>query len=244
MSGMRKFAPSRGRSLRRLHIAAHQHRKPMKTGETINETFDYIVVGAGSSGCVLAGRLSEDPSVRVLLLEAGGPDNSVLIHAPAGVVAMMPTKINNWGYKTVPQPGLNGRCGYQPRGRTLGGSSSINAMLYVRGHRWDYDRWAALGNTGWSYEEVLPFFKRSEHNETHRDDPYHGQGGPLNVTEVQQPSDFNRKFLLAARQRGLRLTEDYNGAEQEGAFMYQVTQRKGERCSAAKAYITPNLGRT
>src|SRR6185369_8722800 len=113
-----------------------------------------------------------DPAVRVLLLEAGGPDSSVLIHAPAGVVAMMPTRINNWAYKTVPQRGLNGRRGYQPRGRTLGGSSSINAMLYVRGHRWDYDHWAALGNVGWGYEDVLPYFKRAEHNETHTDSPF------------------------------------------------------------------------
>jgi choline dehydrogenase-like flavoprotein len=132
------------------------------------QSFDYVIVGAGSAGCVLAARLSEDPNVTVCLLEAGGPDKSVLIHAPAGVVAMVPTKINNYAYETVPQPGLNGRKGYQPRGKTLGGSSSINAMLYVRGNRWDYDHWASLGNPGWSYDEVLPLFKRSEHNEQFR----------------------------------------------------------------------------
>ena len=140
------------------------------------QTFDYVIVGAGSAGCAIAARLSEDPNVSVCLLEAGGPDKSVLIHAPAGVVAMVPTKINNYAYETVPQPGLNGRKGYQPRGKTLGGSSSINAMLYVRGNRWDYDHWASLGNPGWSYDEVLPLFKRSEHNEQFQNE-FHGQGG-------------------------------------------------------------------
>src|ERR1035438_9915746 len=150
--------------------------KPMDMTE-----FDYVVVGAGSAGCVVAARLSEDPSVSVCLLEAGGPDTSVLIHVPAAAVAMLPTKINNWAFETVPQKGLNGRRGYQPRGKTLGGSSSVNAMLYVRGNRWDYDHWASLGNEGWSYDEVLPFFKRAEHNEQIVNS-WHGQGGPLNVT--------------------------------------------------------------
>ncbi|HUN68669.1 MAG TPA: GMC family oxidoreductase N-terminal domain-containing protein, partial [Burkholderiales bacterium] len=162
------------------------------------EEFDYVVVGAGSAGCAVAARLTEDPNVSVCLLEAGGPDRSVLIHAPAGVAALVPTPISNWCYKTVPQKGLNGRQGYQPRGKTLGGSSSINAMLYVRGHRWDYDHWAGLGNAGWSYAEVLPYFKRSENNENFRN-AFHGQGGPLNVMNPRSPSGLNRAFLEAAR---------------------------------------------
>ncbi|HTP73279.1 MAG TPA: GMC family oxidoreductase N-terminal domain-containing protein [Burkholderiaceae bacterium] len=208
-----------------------------------NLEFDYVIVGGGSAGATIAGRLSEDPDTTVCLLEAGGPDKSALIHAPAGVVAMIPTRINNWAFETVPQKGLNGRKGYQPRGKTLGGSSSINAMVYVRGARWDYDHWAALGNDGWSYDDVLPHFKRAEHNEQF-DDGYHGQGGPLNVTYPRHTSPLNQMFLEAAAMHGLALNPDYNGADQRGAFMYQVTQKDGERCSAAKAYLTPNLGRS
>ena len=207
------------------------------------QEFDYIVIGGGSAGCAVASRLTEDKDVTVCLLEAGGPDNSVFIHAPAGVVAMLPIPFKNWAFKTVPQKGLNGRQGYQPRGKVMGGSSSTNAMLYVRGNRWDYDHWSALGNAGWSYEEVLPYFKRAENNETFGASEYHGAGGPLNVAELRSPSPINQAFLEAAALNGIPNVKDYNGAEQFGSFMYQVTHRGGERCSAAKGYITPNLSR-
>jgi choline dehydrogenase len=209
----------------------------------MNRTFDYIVVGAGSAGCVIASRLSEDPSVSVCLLEAGGPDKSVLIHAPIGVAAMMPTKINNWAFQTIPQKGLNERKGYQPRGKTLGGSSSTNAMLYVRGNKWDYDNWAAQGNDGWSYAEVLPYFKKSEGNEYFKDE-YHGTDGPLGVSNASDPSNLNAMFIESCIQHGIERNDDYNGALQEGSFMYQRTIKNGERCSAAKAFITPNMGRS
>lgn len=210
----------------------------------MDTSFDYIIVGGGSAGCVMASRLSEDPSVRVCVLEAGGPDNSVFVQAPAGVVTMMPIPFKNWAFKTVPQKGLNGRQGYQPRGKVLGGSSSTNAMLYVRGHRSDYDHWASLGNAGWSYDEVLPYFKRAENNETHGQSEYHGAGGPLNVAELRSPSPINKAFLQAAALNGIPNNPDYNGANQAGSFMYQVTHKNGERCSAAKGYVTPNLSRT
>ncbi|PMO42381.1 glucose-methanol-choline oxidoreductase [Vibrio sp. 10N.222.52.B12] len=206
------------------------------------DSYDFIVVGGGSAGCVLASRLTEDPDVTVCLLEAGGIDSSPFIHTPVGVVAMMPTKINNWGFETVPQAGLNGRKGYQPRGKTLGGSSSINAMMYARGHQYDYDLWASLGNEGWSYDDCLPYFKKAENNEVHQDD-YHGQGGPLNVANLRSPSDVLERYLTACESIGIPRNHDINGADQFGAMPTQVTQRNGERCSAAKAYLTPNLNR-
>lgn len=203
---------------------------------------DYLVVGGGSAGSVLAGRLSEDPRSSVAVMEAGGSGDSQLVKIPAAVVSMLPTRINNYALQTVPQAGLNGRRGYQPRGKGLGGSSAINAMVYVRGHRSDYDQWAALGNAGWSYEELLPYFRRSEHNASINND-YHGQGGPLHVADLQSSNPFQKVYLAAARQAGFKLNPDFNGEEQEGLGVYQVTQKNGERWSAARAYLHPHMGR-
>jgi len=202
------------------------------------QTFDYLIVGGGSAGCVLAARLSEDPQVRVALLEAGPPDRSVLIHCPAGLAVLAQNGQANWAFETVPQPGLNGRRGYQPRGKVLGGSSSVNAMVYIRGQRADYDHWSAAGNAGWGYDDVLPYFKRAEHNERGAD-AWHGSGGPLNVMDLRSPNRFGPVFVEAARQAGHALNSDFNAAQQEGVGLYQVTHRNGERCSAAKAYLAP-----
>jgi choline dehydrogenase-like flavoprotein len=202
---------------------------------------DYLVLGGGSAGCVLASRLSEDPRTRVALIEAGGEGASWVVDTPLAGVLMAPTSLNNWAYATVPQPGLGGRVGYQPRGRALGGSSAINAMIYTRGHRADYDGWAALGNPGWSYDEALPYFLKSENNETLHD-AFHGQGGPLNVADLRTDNPFPQRFLDAAREAQLPLNPDFNGERQEGCGFYQVTQINGERCSAARAYLRPHIG--
>ena len=211
--------------------------------------FDYVIAGGGSAGCVLASRLSEDPDITVCLVEAGGDGKSVMIRAPLGIVTMLPGhfRLNNWAFETVPQPGLNGRKGYQPRGRALGGSSTINAMLYVRGHPGDYDDWAKQGCTGWRWDDVLPYFKRSENNER-GPDGLHGGDGPLNVAEQQTPRQVSRAFLEACAQTQIPANNDFNGPEQEGAGLYQVTQfhqkgREGERCSAAAAYLHPHMSR-
>jgi choline dehydrogenase-like flavoprotein len=214
----------------------------MRSTRGTNDTFDYVIVGAGSAGCVLAARLSEDPTLSVCLLEAGPEDKSFLIHVPLGIAVLVPRPIHNWSFETTPQPGLGGRRGYQPRGKTLGGSSSINAMVYTRGHRSDYDGWAALGNTGWSYADVLPYFRRAEHNERLAD-AFHGQGGPLNVADPRSPSGFAELWLAAAEHQGMKRNADFNGAEQEGIGFFQLTQKGGERWSAARAYLTPNLAR-
>ncbi|MBV8849759.1 MAG: choline dehydrogenase [Methylobacteriaceae bacterium] len=205
--------------------------------------FDYVIIGGGSSGCVVASRLSEDPRVNVCLLEAGNAGDNWIVNTPMATALMLPTKINNWAFETVPQPGLNGRRGYQPRGRTLGGSSAINAMVYIRGHRSDYDHWAALGNPGWSYDDVLPYFKKAECNEDIHDE-FHGNDGPLNVAKLRTRNPFIAHFLEASEQLQLPATDDFNGERQEGVGTYQVTQKNGERCSAARAYIHPNLSRS
>lgn len=204
--------------------------------------FDYVIVGGGSAGCVLANRLSADPGRTVCLIEAGPADRSPLIHIPAGLLGIVPTGYLNWAFETVPQRGLNGRRGYQPRGRTLGGSSAINAMVYMRGHRSDYDDWAALGNDGWGYADVLPYFRRSEDQERGADE-YHGAGGELGVSDLRDPMEASHAFVEAATRAGIRPNRDFNGAEQEGAGLYQVTQRGGRRCSSAVAFLRPAAGR-
>lgn len=208
----------------------------------MTDTFDFVVVGAGSGGCTVAGRLSEDAATSVALLDAGGACDNWVVTTPGALVLMVAGNVNNWAFNTVPQKGLNGRIGYQPRGKGLGGSSAINAMVYIRGHRADYDHWASLGNTGWSHADVLPYFKRSESNADF-DGEYHGKDGPLFVNKLRSGNPVQQIFLQAAQEGQFRIREDFNAEDHEGLGIYQVTQKNGERWSAARAYVHPHMGR-
>jgi len=203
-----------------------------------SKPYDYIVVGAGSAGCVLANRLSEDTHVRVLLLEAGPRDWHPFIHMPAGLAKLVGQKGVNWDYDTVPEPKLDNRTLWWPRGKVLGGSSSINAMCYVRGVPQDYDDWAAGGADGWDWANVLPYFRRSEGN-TRGGDALHGGDGPLTVSDLRHVNPLSRAFVEAGQQAGFACNDDFNGPRQQGVGLYQVTQRDGARCSAAVAYLAP-----
>jgi choline dehydrogenase len=204
--------------------------------------YDYIIVGAGSAGCVLANRLTEDPLVRVLLLEAGGADSKREIQVPMFFTRNFGSAVD-WGYMTEAEPHLQNRQVYWPRGKVLGGSSSINAMIYIRGHHSDYDQWSALGNQGWSYREVLPYFKKAE-NQERGASAYHGVGGPLNVCDPRSPSVVSQVFVEAGKECGFAKNPDFNGASQEGFGLFQLTQKKGRRHSAADAYLRPALQRS
>jgi choline dehydrogenase len=202
-----------------------------------HDRYTHIVAGAGAGGCVVAHRLCADPANRILLLEAGGPDRSPLIHMPAGFTKLTSPSVN-WGFSTVPQPQLNNREMHYPQGRTLGGSTSINAMIYIRGHRLDYDEWASLGNDGWAYDGVLPYFRQMENHERLVDE-YHGTGGPMNVAEQVQHNSLSKAFVRAGQEVGLSYSADFNGASQDGVGFYDVTQRNVRRESAATAYLKP-----
>ena len=201
------------------------------------DVFDYVVVGAGTAGCVLASRLSEDPDTRVAVIEAGPPDRHPLIHIPATVAAAIGRPGLNWRFVTVPQGHLAGRSIPIPRGHVIGGSGSINGMVYFRGHPTDFDDWAAAGNAGWSYREVLPYFLRSENNADYPHSPYHGHGGPINVTHIKRPNPMTPAFLEAMRGLGFKPTEDFNGPTSEGYGPRQGTILKGRRVSTATAYL-------
>ena len=204
--------------------------------------FDYVVVGAGSAGCVLANRLTADGKHSVLLLEAGPKDTNIWIHVPLGYGKLFKEKSVNWMYQTEPEPGLHGRQVFQPRGKVLGGSSSINGLLYVRGQHEDYDRWRQRGNVGWGYDDVLPYFKKAEHQVRGADD-YHGTDGPLSVSDWRHADPLSEAFVTAAVETGIPFNSDFNGATQEGAGFFQTTTRRGRRASSAFCYLRPAKGR-
>ncbi len=200
-------------------------------------TYDYVIVGAGSAGCVLANRLSADPSVRVLLLEAGGSDRKLNIRIPTAFAKQFRSDLD-WNYSGEPDPNLIGRSIYLPRGRSLGGSSSMNAMIYIRGHRTDFDTWASMGADGWSYDDVLPYFKRSEDNERIHDE-FHGSGGGMNIADPTWTSPLTKRFIESAQVAGMDRNDDFNGASQSGVGRFQLTQKRGRRWSAADAFLHP-----
>ncbi len=206
------------------------------------ETFeaDFIVIGAGSAGCAAAARLSEDPATRVLLLEAGGEDTNRWIHIPLGFGKTFADPSVNWCYETEPDPGAADRRVFWPRGKVLGGSSSINGMVYIRGQAEDFDHWRQLGNTGWSFDDVLPYFKRSEH-QTRGADAFHGTGGPLCVSDVPDHHPICEAFIDAATSMGFPRNDDFNGETQDGVGYHQTTTRNGKRCSTAVGYLRPAM---
>ena len=208
----------------------------------MSSEYDYVIVGAGSAGCVLAHRLTEQQGVTVLLLEAGGRDWHPLIHMPAGLARLVGNRHINWSFETEPEPQLLGRRLYWPRGRVLGGSSSINAMCYIRGDAADYDEWAELGATGWDFAAALPYFRKAEH-QSRGASTYHGVGGPLHVEDLRHRNVLSERFLRAASERGYSLTDDFNGVSQSGFGPYQATLRDARRCSTAVAYLRPAMKR-
>src|SRR3954470_12834402 len=237
-------APSRidilpGASVTAARTGPRDERSSATTGRY--PVHDYVIVGAGSAGCVVANRLGEDPDVRVAVIEAGPPDDDPNIHMPFGFGLNL-TSDYDWALFSEPEPGLDYRRNYLPRGRVLGGSSSLNAMIYIRGNRADYDEWAAVGNDGWAYEDVLPYFKRAEDNERGAN-RWHGVGGPLAVSESRSMHPIVEAFVEACEQVGIPRNDDLNGATQEGAGRFQVTQRDGRRCSTAVAYLHPAVER-
>lgn len=241
-SGTLQTRPEHQKTVNTVLWKRYLHASSVLVAMAAAPLFDYVIVGAGSAGCVLADRLSASGRHRVLLLEAGGEDSDRNVHIPAAFHKLFESDAD-WNYRTVPQEHLAGRRLYQPRGKMLGGSSSINAMIYIRGHRADYDGWAARGCEGWDYASVLPYFRKSEGQQRFTDDPAHGTDGPLTVCDLRSPSPLTERFADAAEACGYARNEDFNSGEQEGFGTYQVTQRGGMRWSTARAFLQPARGR-